>query len=216
VVSDQQTNGSDAQGGLKNDLSVGELRAVIMADENGERESQVTLAAKVPEGILDHGNATARVGFFCGLVVAEEDHLSVPVLVLFLIVNDHFDPPCHLAVNITDATSAKVLEQLSSQERIHLMLMDDKGGKALALGGNPASRDILPQLVAHAEEVAPGHMPDESFWKITGAIYSAFGGSTGLLSLFSNLLEEGQELPIYTFKPSEMEDHTEGAGSSGG
>ena len=207
-MSDQQENGNGNEGrdGLNNDLSVGELRAVIMADEKGERESQVTLAARVPEGILDHDNSTARVGFFCGLVVAEEDHLSVPILVLFLIVNDHYDPPCDLAVNITNANSVKVLEQLSAQDRIHLMLTDDKGGKALALGGNPASREILPKLLAHAEEVAPGHMPDESFWKITGAIYSAFGGSSGLLSLFSNVLDEGQELPIYTFKPSEMQD----------
>jgi len=85
------------------------------------------------------------------------------------------------------------------------MLVDGNGAKALTLGGNPASRVMLPKLVEHAEQVAPAEMNDESFWKVSHAIYRAFGGPTGLLTLFSNLLESGQELPIHTFVPSEME-----------
>ncbi len=190
---------------LGDDLSVGELRAVIMKDENGANE-QVTLAARVPDGVLSHDSAETRVGFFPGLIVVEEETLSVPVLVLFVIVNDQYDPPCDLAVNITDQNAVAVLERFVAQEQLHLVVADSVAAKSMALGGNPVSRQMLPKLIAHARKMAPPVMPEESFWNVARAIYGAFNGASGLLALFSNLLNEGQDLPIFTFKPSDVAD----------
>jgi hypothetical protein len=190
-------------GNLGADLAVGELRAVIMG-EGADREQVVTLAAKVPDGVLVHEAEQAQVGFLPGLVVVREESLSVPILVLFVIINQNFDPPCDLAVNVTDTNSAQVLEQLVAQERLHLLVSDTVGSKAMVLGGNPASRQMLPELIEHARQVAPPQMPNDAFWNVTRAVYSAFGGGSGLLALFSNLINDGQELPIYTFKPSDL------------
>ncbi|MBI5138041.1 MAG: hypothetical protein HZA24_11995 [Nitrospirae bacterium] len=197
------TEHDDRNGNLGSGLAVGELRAVIMGDGAGG-EQLVTLAAKVPDGVLVHEAEQAQVGFLPGLIVVREESLSVPILVLFIIVNQHFDPPCDLAVNVTDANSAQVLERLMAQDRLHLLVSDTVGSKAMVLGGNPVSRRMLPGLIEHARRVAPPQMPHDAFWNVTRAVYSAFGGGSGLLALFSNLINDGQELPIHTFQPSDL------------
>lgn len=201
--------------GIGADLSVGELRAVIMQSEDGT-EQVVTLAARVPDDSLDPEASNTTVGFFPGLIVVEEGPLSVPVLILFVIINNQFDPPCDLAVNITDANSLAVLERFIGQEKLHMVVADNNGAKALTLGGNPASRQMLPKLIEHARQVSPPTMPDEAFWNVAGAIYGAFNGAAGLLSLFSNLINDGQELPIFTFKPSDVAESKQEHDATGG
>lgn len=107
---------------LGDDLAVGELRAVIMGGD--EAEQVVTLAARVPDGVLVHNAEQAQVGFLPGLLVVREENLSVPILVLFLMVNQQYEPPCDLAVNVTDASSMQVMERLMAQERLHLVVSD--------------------------------------------------------------------------------------------
>lgn len=63
---------------------------------------------------------------------------------------------------------------------------------------------MLPRLIAHAREVGPPVMPTDAFWNVTRAVYAAFGGSSGLLALFSNIINDGHELPIYTFSPADL------------
>ncbi len=201
--------------GIGADLSVGELRAVIMQNQEGT-EQVVTLAARMPDNSLDPNATDTTVGFFPGLIVVEEGPLQVPVLILFVIINNRFDPPCDLAVNITDANSIAVLERFMAQEKLHMVVADNNGAKALTLGGNPASRQMLPRLIEHAQKVSPPTMPDEAFWNVANAIYGAFNGASGLLALFSNLLNDGQELPIFTFKPSDVAESKQQHDATGG